>query len=283
MFCIRSFAFLLGLLYNVVFASTGDHLTARHYYETGQHFQYVSGDISTAVEHYLSAWRLVGETRKVEEFDFPGMLNDLGILLVKTGDLQGAIEALKQAISISPKFTSAINNLAGILIEMGRSYEALSLYQQAVAYDQRNAELLHNTGYCFYTLNEEDRAIELWGRALEIKPDMYQTRGDVATALCSKGWISESQLAYNEAMVSITKSCNINEKCFSYYWVLLFQKLFGTIPVIQKRTVEENLKVRQGFITSALNVSNIFPADSISDPLLTIGCSSLGYYLLYQV
>lgn len=63
----------------------------------------------------------------------PNALFNLGLILYKLNDTDGAIEALKDAIAVDPKFQKAYRQLGVIYDDLGRFREAVEHYEQAVA------------------------------------------------------------------------------------------------------------------------------------------------------
>lgn len=69
--------------------------------------------------------------------------NNLGDLLQDEGDLTGAEEAYRSAISLSPQYTPAINNLGLLLCSTGRKDEGRMLYLMVLDRDPNN-HVAHN-------------------------------------------------------------------------------------------------------------------------------------------
>lgn len=254
-------------------------------FELGRHCQYILRDNDCALDHYLSAWHhldILGSNDASFLSQVPGMMNDIGVLLMGIGNLSRAIDAFSYALKLDPTFSSALSNLGGVFIDIGRSGEALALYKRATESAPNRAELFHNTAYCYHSLGDNVMAMEYWRKALIIDPHLHQTRTDLATTLCTDGAMLQSQLQFEKALSSLIKKCPISSSCFSSYWLILFQKKLGIVPVIQESTLQRNMKVRDDFIEATSNIIDFFPVDSIIHPLTSIGCSSLGYYLLYQ-
>lgn len=284
MWCTRPVALILTAVLFVGSNQSSPAQSATIFYEQGRHWQYSVGDEQRALQYYLQAWAALQEEGGAVSaaFDVAGMMNDLGILTLNSGNIRQAIGAFEYALEVNPVLPSALSNLAGILVDIGQPHEAVSLYSKAIAVDPVNSALYHNLGYCYHSLGDEPMAISWWRKALDLNPDQRQTRCDLAMALCSEGLIAESQHNFDRALSSVANTCRTYDECDSLYWIILFQRSLGIVPVIQYGEQEDNLRTRLLFIQSALHVSREFPANSITDPLSTVGCSSMGYYLLYQ-
>jgi tetratricopeptide (TPR) repeat protein len=258
--------------------------SARRHWELGTHWQYGAGDATRAIEHYRQAWELAGGQGGGggADFDLPGMLNDLAVLLLAAGEKRGAAAALEGALQADPYSPPALSNLGGIYMEQGRRAEALELYLRAVEADPGIAELYHNAGYCYHIVGDAQRSVQFWRRALALKPGLPGTWADIAATQCSEGDLAGSQQSYAEATAAVVSTCNQSQPCFSAYWLLLFQQKLGLVPIVQKPTAEENLEIRVDFIKSAQSIVSEFQRDSIVELLASVGCSKLGYYLIYQ-
>jgi tetratricopeptide (TPR) repeat protein len=97
--------------------------------------------LSKAKSHYKAA---------IEQAILPqlklGAYNNLGNLLLETGDLTGAISACQTALQIDPNFALCHFNLGIALKQKGRLKEAIDSYRQAIALAPDYAEAYQNLG-----------------------------------------------------------------------------------------------------------------------------------------
>jgi protein O-mannosyl-transferase len=107
--------------------------------------------------------------------------NNLGIALAKRNDVDAAIAHFKKATSLSPTFSLPYQNLGAALDASGQSDAA------AIAY--RKAEL-----------SPYIEAIAQYRKALEIKPDSWYARTNLANALAGCDLLDEAAAEYRKAM-----------------------------------------------------------------------------------
>jgi len=98
--------------------------------------------------------------------------NDLGVLLEKEGDLEGALRQYRLAIRNNPDLAVAYFNAGNISVHRGRLDEAEGYYRSALRRDPNHSRALNNLAWV-YLLRKENigRAIELLDRALESDPE----------------------------------------------------------------------------------------------------------------
>ncbi len=75
-----------------------------------------------------------------------GAYNNLGNLLLETGDVSGAIAVYEMVLKIDPSLAAAYFNLAIALRQKGRIPEAIANYKQAIALKPDYAEAYQNLG-----------------------------------------------------------------------------------------------------------------------------------------
>lgn len=75
-----------------------------------------------------------------------GAYNNLGNLLLETGDVRGAIATYQKVLQIDPTLPAAYFNLGIALKEKKRIPEAIAAYRQAIALNPRYAEAHQNLG-----------------------------------------------------------------------------------------------------------------------------------------
>jgi tetratricopeptide (TPR) repeat protein len=145
---------------------------------------------------------------------------NLGLELLHSGDVPGAIAAYSQAIEIQPDFARAYCNRANAYLQLGRfedafkdyaraadlkpddpqvycdrceAYRRLGRFDEALADASRAARLApdsavvyHNRGGVYFGLGRVDDALNDYNRAIEVKPDFadpYYNRGCIYQAM----------------------------------------------------------------------------------------------------
>lgn len=120
----------------------------------------------------------------------------LANLLDRLGQTQLAVEAYEAFVRRTPDSAVAHFNVALLYKKQKRYAEALAAYEEAIRFDiDRPEEVYSNMGILYSDLQQEDRAREMYDRALQIAPDylpaMYNRAGHFEE-------IDEKQLAIEQ-------------------------------------------------------------------------------------
>jgi tetratricopeptide (TPR) repeat protein len=111
--------------------------------------------------------------------------NNLAAEALMRGDLDRAREHSEIAYGLAPWFEKVANNLGVVLIRQGEVERALGLLSEALAEQPTNVPLLTNTARAYQELGRLDEANELLTRLeglQEANPYFYVYRGEVALA-----------------------------------------------------------------------------------------------------
>ncbi|MEX2326841.1 MAG: tetratricopeptide repeat protein, partial [Pseudomonadales bacterium] len=103
--------------------------------------------------------------------------NNLGAALRREGQLKLAEYAYQYAIEIDANNFSAMNNLAQFYVSQGREVEAIDIGKRVARYRQRNPYFLYFIAQRFYEQGRWDEAITLLERSIALKrdePDFYE-------------------------------------------------------------------------------------------------------------
>ena len=98
-------------------------------------------------------------------------LNTLGILLIDSGDTEGALEAFNRAVAVDPKHARAWSNLGNTLRTTGRFQEAAAATRRAVEAKPDYALGWNNLAAMLLDIGDESAARDAYARALALKPD----------------------------------------------------------------------------------------------------------------
>ncbi len=98
--------------------------------------------------------------------------NALGGLLLKAGDIDGAIKAFERAVELKPEYAQAHNNLGILRSRQGMTNEALQCFQKATELDTNYCEAHFNLGIAYLQRNEKEKAIQELRESLRINPDL---------------------------------------------------------------------------------------------------------------
>ena len=145
-------------------------------------FQLDPDDTDLILNLGLSAWALNmldGAERMFRLYiarrpKHPAGYNNLGSLLRDKGEMEAAIDLLRNAIYLMPDQAMLWNTLATVLAEDGRADESLVFYQEALRLDPKFARVWHNLGYAYSHLGQLGEALNAYDAALALCPHVHE-------------------------------------------------------------------------------------------------------------
>jgi tetratricopeptide (TPR) repeat protein len=109
--------------------------------------------------------------------------DNLGMILVKLGQLDKAVDHYSLAIQLMPPDIRLHNNLGAVFFRQGRVEEAISQFCQALRIQPYSAEIHFALGYALEELGRKDEAVEEYREALRINPKYFRARERLNAAL----------------------------------------------------------------------------------------------------
>jgi tetratricopeptide (TPR) repeat protein len=116
----------------------------------------------------------------------------IGRLLQVEGDAAGAIDAFGQAVRLNPNDPTVHKELAGAYAAENRADEAFCELMAALLIDRRDAQAHASIGQLYLDTGRNADAVKAFSRALELRPDGYEVRYSLATALTRLGNAGEA-------------------------------------------------------------------------------------------
>jgi tetratricopeptide (TPR) repeat protein len=110
------------------------------------------------------------------------ILNKLGIIELQLRDHAAARKYFKQALKFDPRNSSALNNMGAINYLDKKYNPAIKYYKEALALDESNAAYHLNIAEAWISLNQMDRGMTEYARALELDADILNENEDGAIA-----------------------------------------------------------------------------------------------------
>jgi tetratricopeptide (TPR) repeat protein len=105
----------------------------------------------------------------------------LGLLKVNMKDLEGAEQAFKQALELSPNYAPGHRWFSGLLAKLGRWEERLVRMETAVLLDPLSTNIRWNYALSLREIGRAEEALEQLEIALEIDPNFVGAHGSIAT------------------------------------------------------------------------------------------------------
>lgn len=130
--------------------------------------------------------------------DFAGAQNSLGIALQNIGRIEEAIAHYQDALRIRPDYAEVHNWLGTALLVIGRFNEALSHYNDAVRYSPQNVAAVNNLARILATcpladVRDGKRALKLAERLAEWQgPDRFPVLDTLAAARAEPGQFDQA-------------------------------------------------------------------------------------------
>ncbi|HTR64393.1 MAG TPA: FG-GAP-like repeat-containing protein [Terriglobales bacterium] len=101
----------------------------------------------------------------------PNAWNNLGLLAMREGHPEQAVEYFQQALRLSPDHLVALDNLGNAYRQQKRWEDARTTLQRAVEVAPEDPEANYSLGMVFAQLDDSDQAYQYLQRALQARPD----------------------------------------------------------------------------------------------------------------
>lgn len=109
----------------------------------------------------------------------------LGMIYLKSGNLELATRHLQEAIRLDPNNAEAYNNLASIYYKQGSIALAIPLYERSIRRYPGSWEAHYNLGNCYIKKDMVLQAIEQYQAVLALQPQHINSKLNLAMALVS--------------------------------------------------------------------------------------------------
>lgn len=139
------------------------------------------------------------EVLKIEPAN-TGVLNNLGLALLKNGQQIEAINIFEKIVSINPDYSDAYHNIGYIFKARGELSEAVKNYQKAIYIKPDSVHTLINLGIAYKEQGKREEAIKSYKKALEIKPDSVMALFNLGVILQEHGKKSEAVFVLEAAI-----------------------------------------------------------------------------------
>jgi Flp pilus assembly protein TadD len=121
--------------------------------------------------------------------------NNLGLQLLRQGDLAGAVNHFREALALQPAFPDAEVNLAAALVREGRLADAIPHAEAAVASRPRDPQVHANLAVALIRLGQAQAAEKEYRTALALDPACAGAQSGLGAALAAQGRYREAVTA----------------------------------------------------------------------------------------
>lgn len=164
----------------------------------------------------------------------PVALHLLGLIEHQTGNGEAAVDLIRKAVTLQPKYAEAHHNLGIVLLRLNRLDEAAVSFQDASIAQPDYVEAYINMANILKDQGNMEAALEQYHKAIKIKPDharahyslglAFQDAGELETALVNYRKAISLNPGYFEALNNIGNAYRslgrLNEAADSYRKVL---------------------------------------------------------------
>lgn len=130
----------------------------------------------------------------------PGLLNELGILAMRSGRPVEARQWFEQAVAADSQRADFLNNLGMVLEAMGEFAPAAVALENALRCDPKLGAAFYNLGNVRMKQGELSAARDLFRQALECDPAHPQAHLNLGLALSKMGQLDEAVTAYRAGL-----------------------------------------------------------------------------------
>ncbi|MDB6059938.1 MAG: hypothetical protein JWM78_41 [Verrucomicrobiaceae bacterium] len=120
------------------------------------------------------------------------MYYNLGVTLHAQGDLDAAAESYRHAIALHPQDAKVHSNLGAVLQQQGNLDDAITSYRTAIALNPQDAGAYGNLGVALEMQGDPTAAIDNYRRALALNPNDAKTHNNFGNALREQEQLSQA-------------------------------------------------------------------------------------------
>ena len=132
--------------------------------------------------------------------DFTEGFYNLGNAFKEKGKLKDAIEAYKRSIVLRPNYAEAFYNLGIALKDKGDLEDAIAAYNKAISIKSDYAEAYNNMGFVLREQGKLENAINAFNKAIEINPDFSEAHNNLGTCLFETNHVGLAIDSYRQAL-----------------------------------------------------------------------------------
>jgi tetratricopeptide (TPR) repeat protein len=143
---------------------------------------------------------------ELSDSKLPEIVKNIALIYVQKGDNEAAMQAVKDARSMSPKDVGLILTEADLYNKIGDEARFASLMEEAIAQDPNNAVLYYNLGVVNGNKGNREASISYYKKAIELDPNYEATYLNLASV------ILEGEAEIVEEMNTLGTSASDNRK-----------------------------------------------------------------------
>ena len=155
---------------------------------------------------------------------------NLGNILKDQGQLGEAVQSFRQAVNLNPKMPEAYYNLGNALLDQGQFAEAAQSFRQTLTINPNHAEAHYNLGNALNQQGLLEDALASIRQAIQIKPNYADAQVNLGNGLKEQGRLDEALACFQTAR-------NLEPQKHAWHSNYLFSLLYH--PGYDSRTLFE--------------------------------------------
>ena len=126
--------------------------------------------------------------------------NNLGLALMRDGELNDAVLNYKKALQIRPDYLIALDNIGLALYRLEKFEKALFYYSKALKIDPKHAGVHNNIANVLTALGKLEEAIKHYKKAIIIDPEFAEAHYNIANVLATQEKLDKAIFYYESAI-----------------------------------------------------------------------------------
>ena len=173
--------------------------------------------------------------------------NNLGVILLQSGELQKAKSCFEKTIEINPSNASAHNNLGVIFKNLAEFQKAKGCYEKAIEINPSYASAYNNLGIVFKKLKELQKAKNCFEKTIKINPNHIDSYNNLGVVFQELGEIQKAKSCFEKVI-------KINPNYVGSYWNLhsFASDIDEALTILKKSYEIDNKYIRAKIMISAL-------------------------------
>ncbi|MRR16394.1 MAG: tetratricopeptide repeat protein [Deltaproteobacteria bacterium] len=187
----------------------------------------------------------------------------LAVLMRLDGDLKGAIDQMKQALTIQPDSPYLTTELVSLYVENNNSDLALSVGESALVRQPGNIELRSILGGLYFTMHQYDKAVREYQTIVDMDPKNLVAYLYLATIYAQEKKYAQAQKAFQK-MLAMDPDNIIG----GYYYAKMLAEInrFAEAETLYQKIIQQ----RPAFETAWLGLAQLYEAQNKFDDAITV-------------
>lgn len=149
-------------------------------------------------EQLATAQKQIGALNEIGP-DRPSFLRLRAVIKMNAGDLDSALNDMKEALSLSPHDPNNLQLDGDLLMKMGRTDDAVVVYKKVLDIDAKNRFALTSLGYAFRAQGNDKEAVRYFEQLAKDYPKLYVPYLALGDMYASRRQFKRAEVSYSKA------------------------------------------------------------------------------------